>query len=350
MLLRENFTEEHIRELQKTSRRDPILLERTVYAFGLLEALARVGMPFVFKGGTCLMLLLEHPMRLSTDIDIVVEPGIDVDDYVRKASELFPFVDYEEQKRKGRNNIEKRHFQFLYDSPINEEPFYILLDILFEEDHYARLIEKPIKNELLMTDDTNPVMVRIPSPACILGDKLTAFAPHTTGIPLHQNKDMEVMKQFYDVCTLIDVLDDFDDLKNTYAQVSASEIEYRGTEITPSDCLHDTIRAPVSIASRGKTDEDDYAAYLRGSRDLRTHIFSENFSAEIASSRAARIIYLAATLLSNTSFEFVTGDEVMSLVHEKLTQDVLMPLARTKKVNPEGYAYLVKADRLLSRV
>lgn len=84
MLLRENFAEAHIRELQKISRRDPILLERAVYAFGLLEAITRVGMPFVFKGGTCLMLLLEHPQRLSTDIDIIVEPGTQVDDTVRK--------------------------------------------------------------------------------------------------------------------------------------------------------------------------------------------------------------------------------------------------------------------------
>ena len=36
-----SFSEEHIRELQKTSKRDPVLLERAVYAFGLLEALAR---------------------------------------------------------------------------------------------------------------------------------------------------------------------------------------------------------------------------------------------------------------------------------------------------------------------
>lgn len=66
MLRQENFAEEHIRELQKNSKRDPVLLERAVYAFGLLEALARVGMPFIFKGGTCLMLLMDHPRRLFT--------------------------------------------------------------------------------------------------------------------------------------------------------------------------------------------------------------------------------------------------------------------------------------------
>ena len=57
MLLKENFSEEYIRSLQKDSKRDPVLLERTVYAFGLLEALARVRMPFIFKGGTCLFQL-----------------------------------------------------------------------------------------------------------------------------------------------------------------------------------------------------------------------------------------------------------------------------------------------------
>ena len=42
MILRESFEEEHIRELQANSHRDPILIERVIYAFGLLEALIRV--------------------------------------------------------------------------------------------------------------------------------------------------------------------------------------------------------------------------------------------------------------------------------------------------------------------
>lgn len=39
MLLQKIFFEEHIRELQRTSHRDPVLLERAIHAFGLLEAL-----------------------------------------------------------------------------------------------------------------------------------------------------------------------------------------------------------------------------------------------------------------------------------------------------------------------
>jgi len=39
MLSRENFTEEYVRQLQKTSKRDPVLLERVIYAFA--ESLQR---------------------------------------------------------------------------------------------------------------------------------------------------------------------------------------------------------------------------------------------------------------------------------------------------------------------
>ena len=82
MLSRENYTREHIDDLKKQTGADPSILERTVFAFGLLEAIRKVGMPFIFKGGTSLMLLLDKPRRLSTDIDIIVEPGTDVDSYI----------------------------------------------------------------------------------------------------------------------------------------------------------------------------------------------------------------------------------------------------------------------------
>lgn len=102
ILKRENFTEEHIRNLQQSSHRDPVLLESAVYEFGLLEALVRVEMPYIFKGGTCLMLLMDSPRRLSTDIDIIVHPEADLDEYLKNVSEIFPFRDMEEQKQVGK--------------------------------------------------------------------------------------------------------------------------------------------------------------------------------------------------------------------------------------------------------
>lgn len=76
MLSKSIYTGEYIQELYERTGNDPALLERAIYAFGLLEAIKKVELPFCFKGGTSLMLLLDHPRRLSTDIDIIVEPGI----------------------------------------------------------------------------------------------------------------------------------------------------------------------------------------------------------------------------------------------------------------------------------
>ena len=45
--------------------KDASLLEKTIRAFSLLESLVRSGCPFVFKGGTALMLHLGSSRRLS---------------------------------------------------------------------------------------------------------------------------------------------------------------------------------------------------------------------------------------------------------------------------------------------
>ena len=247
------------------------------------------------------MLLMEHPRRLSTDIDIIVEPGTDLDDYLDKASAIFPFRSVDEQKQIGKNNIEKRHFKFTYDSPINNKPFYILLDVLFEENHYAELVSKNIDNELLLTEPEY-LSVQIPSPDCILADKLTAFAPHTTGIRLNDGKDMEVMKQLYDVCSLIEIFADCEKVMETYIPIAEAELAYRGLDRTPTDCLWDTFHASLCIASRGKAGADEYPIYVKGIRDLRGHIYSENYSPEIAAGRCADVMYLVMCLLTGKQF------------------------------------------------
>ena len=345
MITRENFSEEHIRKLQDENHRDPLLLERTLFAFGLLEALVKVGLPFTFKGGTSLMLLLPKPMRLSTDIDIVVEPGTDIDAFIDKAKVIFPFKDGGEQERKKKGNIEKRHFKFIYDSHVNApDPLYILLDILFEENHYQNLTQREIKNDILLTEGENYV-VTLPTVDCILGDKMTAFAPHTTGIGFGK-KNLDVMKQFFDVSTLIDEFSDFDCVLNTYNIICETEIAYRGIDCTPKKALMDTINSALCIATRGKIQEEDFPNYLEGSNMVTNHIFAKGFSMEKASRLAPKVIYMATCLLIETPFEKIIDGAEYS--NEKLIRPDFMKLKGLRKVDSVGYGYIVKADRLLS--
>lgn len=126
----------------------------------------------------------------------------------------------EEDVRIGQNKIEKRHYRFFYQSPLTGKEFSILLDVVFEENPYSTVTNHPIQNDLLITESQN-LSVQIPGVNCILGDKLTAFAPHTTGIPLGIGKDLEVIKQMYDCATLFQAMNDFSEVKEVYGTGTA---------------------------------------------------------------------------------------------------------------------------------
>ena len=338
---RENFSESHIRTLQADSKRDPGLIERTIFAFGLLDALCEVGLPFVFKGGTSLMLLLKHLRRLSTDIDIIVAPGTDIGHYLENAAKVFPFVAREEQIRVGKNKIEKRHFKFTYFSPVRKCEFYILLDVLFEEHQYLRTVKRPIRNDILLPEDS-PHEVEMPDVNCILGDKLTAFAPHTTGIPLGCDKDLEVVKQFYDVAALVEEFDSLDLVRGTFNRLVPIEAGYRGRDINPDDVLSDIISTAHSIGSRGKVGDADYPFLLKGIKALGGHVFGEKFSAETAMQLAPQVMYFAECMRRGRLFVRPDGKGVPS----RIEKPELRCFKALRIVSPSAYAYVSLLDSL----
>jgi len=78
MISERTYSKEHINSIKaKYKNLDISIIERTIFALELLESLVKVKLPFVFKGGTSLLLLLDESYRLSTDIDILVESDVD---------------------------------------------------------------------------------------------------------------------------------------------------------------------------------------------------------------------------------------------------------------------------------
>jgi len=49
VISKDTFSSEHLAFLRQETGVDPSILERTVFAFGLLEALAKTGLPFIFN-------------------------------------------------------------------------------------------------------------------------------------------------------------------------------------------------------------------------------------------------------------------------------------------------------------
>lgn len=213
------------------------------------------------------MLIFERPLRLSTDIDILVNPGENVDHYIHEAAKIFPFKFFEEKHRIGSNNIEKRHFKFYYNSPLRNEEFYIILDIVYTENPYHLIETREINSELLHSE-SSAVTVSMPSAECILGDKLTAFAPHTTGVPFGIDKELEIIKQLFDVAALTEKISNWESVVKTYDRIVLNEIGYRNIAISREKALLDTIQSCACIAAKAYTTKRNFHYFLKASGPL----------------------------------------------------------------------------------
>lgn len=303
----DTFKKEHIDSILKDKKCDPQFLEKSIFAFGLLEALVRSNAKFVFKGGTSLMLLLDKPMRLSTDIDIVVSKEYDIEKYIKIASKTFPFKNVEYDERRGKNGIIKKHFRFIYDSPLKKgEELDILLDVLFEDNNYSETLSKEINSEFLIISEPK-VFVNVPTVDSILGDKLTAFAPNTIGIKYDivtkfdnlRSKRVEVIKQLFDIACLLDKASDFIKIKETYLKVSTAEIGYRDLQIDYKDCLLDSFRCALSLFSKGRLFDKDYKELTVGVKKIGGYIYGTKLNLENIYQYAVKVMFLSAGILAN---------------------------------------------------
>ena len=224
MILPESRSLEWIQKVAKQNRpTNPILVEKVIRAFSLLEALARSGCPFIFKGGSSLMLHFGSSRRLSIDVDIICPPGTDIERYWNMYARDYGFTLMEPIDRIYRTDVPKTHakcyYQVSYKTSTDSDT--ILLDVLTEDNNYHALDSLPIKSPFLQTEGPD-VYVNVPCKADLLGDKLTAFAPHTTGIPFYKgtrNCSMEIMKQMFDIASLFDVTDDMTWSNETYRKL-----------------------------------------------------------------------------------------------------------------------------------
>ena len=309
-----------ITEKRTKYSKDPNLMESMIYALYLLEQLKLTGLEFIFKGGTSLILLMKEPKRFSVDIDIIVSPKIskeELEQYLSKIVEPSAFTRMElDERRSYQGDIPKAHYKFIYNSNfanknqegqvVSNPEREILLDILFAENHYPTLVEIPLDTEWILQND-KPVIVSTPDINSILGDKLTAFAPNTTGVPYNAEKEKEILKQLFDIGSLFDFLTDITVFKNSFLETAKGEIAYRPERKIESveQILQDIIDTALLIAKKDilKT-EDEKAKFQEintGINQFRHFVFVGKFEileAQVAASKAA---YLAAVISTDNN-------------------------------------------------
>lgn len=352
MISKETLTPEWIDKVSKANRNsDKILVEKVVRALLLLEGLAKVGLPFTFKGGTALMLLMDSTKRLSIDIDIVLDSRADnLDELLQQVAGSQGFNRFELQDRGKPSKIEKAHYKFFY-TPVHQThggEDYVLLDILFESSLYTNVSNLSIKSHFVISDDMD-IQIQVPSPEDILGDKLTAYAPNTTGIPYSRrgnSMSMEIIKQLYDIGNLFDLVKDLEIIKATYAKIVSAEIEYRELEgKAPKDVLEDTYQTSLCITLRGADGIGDFGELQKGIQRIAGFIFSESYHLEKAIVHAAKAAYLSQLINTNKT-EIEKYNDPTQIENSIIGLPHNTRLQKLRKSNPEAYFYWWKATQL----
>lgn len=342
------FTKEWLdAQREQMQRVDPGLLEKSIHALELVGHLVRYDLPFVFKGGTCMLLLLEGIRRLSIDVDIVCTvSGAEMESVLRAIAKESRFENFEQDHRDPDRLPKRSHYKFSYTSAVNGKSADILLDVMEEECLYPQTITKPVSTPFAVPE--NQFNVRLPTIECLTADKLTAFAPATVGVRYSAyGASMKILKHCADIGVLFDCCTNMEELFAAYEKIWTVENSYRDSAFTREQILGDTIEAARLISLlglKGCPVSENVQTLETGIGQLDSHIIGKRFARDEAKICAAKAAWLATTLLQGPrqTFPRYNIEELQVLAKTPLQGD-LMPLNRLKGGNPEAYYFWQKS-------
>lgn len=334
---------------------DRILIEKVIRVLLLLEGLVKQKLHFVFKGGTSLMLLLNSSKRLSLDADILMEwKPENLEQLLDEICFMQGFTRKEISSRSVTSRIEKAHYKFYYQplyKTIKDEEF-ILLDILFEKVQYERIIEVPLQS-IFIPSEGEPLLVKTPSLEDIAGDKLTAFAPNTSGIPYKkggESRSLEIIKQLYDLGCIFESISDIMIVRQTFWRFATTELFYRGLDnLTADDILEDIYQTCLCIVTRGRDGIGSFDELQEGINKIVGYIFSENFHLQKAIIWASRVAYLVMLIKHNKS-RLEKYSNTVNMFEWKIEDQLNTKLNKLKKSSPESFFYWYKILEIIKNV
>ncbi len=200
--------------------------------------------------------------------------------------------------------------------------------------------------------ENSETIIRVPSIADILGDKLTAFAPNTCGVPYYKgthNSTINVAKQLHDIGRLFDAVEDIATTAETFKSIAVVELaSYRGKGDNLTIVYEDIRNSALALATRGKADpNNDFELLAEGVDKLKSHIYVGRYTLDQAITDAAKAAYLATAIeYGQHNIEKYSGNvsEVMSM---KISTAVSKEVAKIRRGNPEAYYYWSKISDIL---
>jgi predicted nucleotidyltransferase component of viral defense system len=330
----------------KNRNADTVLTEKVIRALMLLEGLAESNISFVFKGGTALMLMLNVPKRFSIDIDVWSDDEqakieAQFDHIVQKKA----FNHFEKQSRKNDQELAKAHYKFFYTPSYKkaQSEDYVLLDVVFGHSLYQAHIQLPIQSTFIKHEGA-VTKVKAPDYNNLLGDKLTAFAPRTIGIPYYKNNNsmgLEIVKQLYDIASVFDQFSNMVVATASFKKHMEYQLKKRKLANDTGAVLDDIYQTAYTICTKGQAGNADYGVLLQGIKSIGPYVFSENYHLERAITDASKVAYLSSIIKHNKE-DVEKFNSPVQIKDWVILQPFNTKLNKLKKTNPEAFFFWYK--------
>jgi len=320
MIRRQCLLDEHLCDIAgKRKIRDKQLLGRMIHALYLVEQLTVAGLAFTFKGGTCLSLITDRLDRLSIDVDIEVSKNVlyaEIEEVLNSiTSSDGVFLRWESNVR-PRDVEGTKHYKIHYrpdDGRSIKRKEHILLDVVRTSIPYQHVTDRALDHAIL-AHEGKPVSIVTPTLEGILGDKLTACAPLTVGVPIElqttpglttgANKHLEMIKQLFDVNVLIPLVNDWNVVGGAFARTLEVQRDVFRHDFTIEQVVNDLRRRALAMFDQLETEyhPDLTSSHQDGHRSLSNYLVAPGaFSHEQVKMAALRAAYVMNSVIRGTT-------------------------------------------------
>lgn len=352
MILDETYDIARIEERLGQLRAPRELFLRAIYAFHLLERLKAREIDFIFKGGTSLLMVMDEPKRFSTDVDIIV--GKEITDrwpeFLAAITADSRFKTFEDDNDRSVAHPGIQHYALFFDDPDatkNVKEYPLVLDILHVNDLSGyRTQQKPLRHSWIVTDGQD-AKVKVPTYEWMLGDKLSAFAPRTTGVdpmprPLEDGKEksrdtshLQSAKHLHDCGELALLVQDLQAVDDSLRYHIEQQKVLREQEFTREEVLQDIISAAVDVILGSESEV--ITAIARGIRSIRDHLIYQGEKLRHQQRLAAITAAMAHRLLENEFTPLPAYDST------KIKTELAASIRSLRKSHREACFYLQDA-------
>ncbi len=258
------------------------LAEQALHCLELVCELVEENLPFQFKGGNSLLIILDRPQRFSIDVDIATDcPKARIEEALDRIVNRFGvFYRWAPRQHKTKPWIPLTSY-YLYYKPAfpREAESSIMLDVQLHLSPY-RCEKKKISCGNLFRSD---VSVDVPLPAGIVGDKLLTLGPDTLGIPIGKGKAHQRLKHVFDISCLLDLHPRLYEIRESFDRCLAFENRLQDKNVCCKEVVLDTIgclRSVIDYSEPPENPEKETALgeHCSGFSRFKAHLFNSDYS------------------------------------------------------------------------